>query len=85
MGPLTSLTKSSTGRAAKTKITRQCDAIPLMIWSTPDGHHDYYNQQWYEYHFKGSPHRDDWKAVYPTTCLWHPENGATASTGGATG
>ena len=30
------------------------DAMPHMVWSTrPDGHHDYYNAQWYE--FTGAP------------------------------
>jgi hypothetical protein len=24
-------------------------AMPQMVWSTlPDGHHDYFNQQWYD-------------------------------------
>lgn len=31
------------------------DAMPQMVWSTqPDGHHDYYNAQWYE--FTGVPY-----------------------------
>ncbi|MFM7349734.1 MAG: PAS domain-containing protein [Erythrobacter sp.] len=31
------------------------DAMPQMVWSTlPDGAHDYYNAQWYE--FTGVPH-----------------------------
>ena len=31
------------------------DAMPQMVWSTlPDGYHDYYNAQWYE--FTGVPH-----------------------------
>lgn len=30
------------------------DAVPQMVWSTlPDGYHDYYNRQWYE--FTGMP------------------------------
>ena len=32
------------------KFSTLTDAMPQMVWSTlPDGFHDYYNRQWYEY------------------------------------
>jgi PAS domain S-box-containing protein len=41
-------------RASEAQFRTIADAIPQMVWSTlPDGYHDYYNQQWYE--FTGMP------------------------------
>ncbi len=41
-------------RASEAQFRTIADAIPQMVWSTlPDGYHDYYNRQWYE--FTGTP------------------------------
>ena len=40
--------------ASEAKFGVLTDAMPHMVWSTtPDGYHDYYNAQWYE--FTGAP------------------------------
>ncbi|AVR95725.1 hybrid sensor histidine kinase/response regulator [Pseudoduganella armeniaca] len=37
-------------RESEAKFRTIADAMPQMVWSTlPDGFHDYYNQQWYDY------------------------------------
>ena len=37
-------------RDSEAKFRTIADAMPQMVWSTrADGHHDYYNQRWYEY------------------------------------
>lgn len=41
-------------RESEAKFRTIADAMPQMVWSTrPDGYHDYYNQQWYD--FTGVP------------------------------
>lgn len=43
------------------------DALPQMVWSTlPDGYHDYYNAQWYEYTGveAGSTDGDGWNGIF---------------------
>ncbi|MET0334568.1 MAG: PAS domain S-box protein [Rhizobacter sp.] len=41
-------------RESEAQFRTIADAIPQMVWSTlPDGYHDYYNRQWYE--FTGVP------------------------------
>ena len=41
-------------RESDARFTTLADALPHMVWSTlPDGFHDYYNQQWYD--FTGVP------------------------------
>lgn len=41
-------------RASEAQFRTIADAMPQMVWSTlPDGYHDYYNHQWYE--FTGVP------------------------------
>ncbi|MES3000390.1 MAG: PAS domain S-box protein, partial [Pseudomonadota bacterium] len=41
-------------RASEAQFRTIADAMPQMVWSTlPDGYHDYYNRQWYE--FTGTP------------------------------
>jgi PAS domain S-box-containing protein len=41
-------------RASEAQFRTIADAMPQMVWSTlPDGYHDYYNRQWYE--FTGMP------------------------------
>jgi PAS domain S-box-containing protein len=47
------------------------DAMPQMIWSTlPDGSHDYYNAQWYEFTGvpAGSTDGDAWNGMF------HPDD-----------
>lgn len=47
------------------------DALPHMVWSTlPDGFHDYYNAQWYEFTGvpPGSTDGDEWNGMF------HPED-----------
>ncbi len=47
------------------------DALPQMVWSTlPDGYHDYYNSQWYEFTGMqiGSTDGDDWNGMF------HPDD-----------
>lgn len=40
---------------SESKFKTITDAMPQMVWSTlPDGHHDYYNDRWYE--FTGVPY-----------------------------
>jgi PAS domain S-box-containing protein len=41
-------------RQSEAKFRTIAEAMPQMVWSTlPDGYHDYYNRQWYE--FTGVP------------------------------
>jgi PAS domain S-box-containing protein len=50
---------------------RFADALPHMVWSTlPDGYHDYYNAQWYEFTgvSPGSTDGDEWNGMF------HPED-----------
>jgi PAS domain S-box-containing protein len=47
------------------------DAMPQMVWSTlPDGYHDYYNAQWYEFTGvpAGSTDGEGWSGMF------HPED-----------
>lgn len=58
-------------RESEAKFRTIADAMPQMVWSTrPDGYHDYYNQQWYD--FTGElPHATDgdgWNQKF------HPED-----------
>lgn len=53
------------------------DAMPQMVWSTlPDGHHDYYNAQWYSYTGvpEGSTDGEGWNDMF------HPDDQARAWT-----
>ncbi|CAN5346071.1 hypothetical protein BH10PSE16_BH10PSE16_13070 [soil metagenome] len=43
------------------------NAIPQIVWGTrPDGYHDYFNQQWYDYTGvpQGSTHGEGWKGLF---------------------
>ncbi|MBG6075560.1 PAS domain-containing protein [Polaromonas sp. CG_9.11] len=43
------------------------NAIPQIVWGTqPDGFHDYYNQQWYDYTgvARGATHGEAWKELF---------------------
>ena len=58
-------------RDSEAKFRTIANAMPQMVWSTlPDGYHDYYNQQWYEYTGMppGSTDGDNWNGMF------HPED-----------
>ncbi|MEJ1160307.1 sensor histidine kinase [Prosthecomicrobium sp. N25] len=62
-------------REAERRFRTLADAMPQMVWSTrPDGYHDYYNGQWYE--FTGVAERgtdgEGWNAMF------HPDDQALA-------
>jgi PAS domain S-box-containing protein len=62
---------SLTLRDSEAKFRTITDAMPQMVWSTlPDGHHDYYNRQWYEFTGvrEGSTDGDGWRAMF------HPDD-----------
>jgi PAS domain S-box-containing protein len=62
-------------RASEAQFRTIADAIPQMVWSTlPDGYHDYYNQQWYEFTGmpSGSTDGEGWNDMF------HPEDQARA-------
>lgn len=57
--------------ASERKFRAIADAMPQMVWSTlPDGHHDYYNQRWYDYTGvpEGSTDGDGWADMF------HPDD-----------
>lgn len=54
-----------------TSFVTLTDAMPQMVWSTrPDGHHDYYNAQWYAFTGvpEGSTDGEAWAGMF------HPED-----------
>ena len=58
-------------RAREAQFRTIADAMPQMVWSTlPDGYHDYYNMQWYEFTGvpAGSTDGEGWSGVF------HPED-----------
>ena len=62
-------------RDSEAKFRTIANAMPQMVWSTlPDGHHDYFNQQWYD--FTGGPDGSTdgvgWNDVF------HPDDQARA-------
>jgi PAS domain S-box-containing protein len=62
-------------RASEAQFRTIADAMPQMVWSTlPDGYHDYYNRQWYEFTGMppGSTDGDAWNGMF------HPEDGPRA-------
>ena len=62
-------------RDSEAKFRTIANAMPQMVWSTlPDGYHDYYNQQWYEYTGMppGSTDGEKWNGMF------HPEDQAHA-------
>ncbi|AXA92105.1 PAS domain-containing protein [Massilia sp. YMA4] len=62
-------------RESEAKFRTIADAMPQMVWSTlPDGYHDYYNQQWYDYTGvpDGSTDGAAWNDVF------HPDDQARA-------
>ncbi len=57
--------------ASESKFGVLTDAMPHMVWSTrPDGYHDYYNAQWYEFTGVpvGSTDGDHWAGMF------HPDD-----------
>ena len=66
---------SRTLRDSEQKFRIIADAMPQMVWSTlPDGNHDYYNRQWYEFTGvpEGSTDGEGWNAMF------HPDDQARA-------
>ncbi|CAA9403932.1 MAG: Multidomain signal transduction protein including CheB-like methylesterase, CheR-like methyltransferase and BaeS-like histidine kinase, partial [uncultured Ramlibacter sp.] len=62
-------------RASEAQFRTIADAMPQMVWSTlPDGYHDYYNQQWYEFTGvpPGSTDGEAWSGMF------HPDDQAQA-------
>ena len=62
-------------RASEARFRTITDAMPQMVWSAlPDGFHDYYNRQWYEYTGlpPGTTDGERWAEVF------HPDDQAEA-------
>lgn len=54
-------------KESEAKFRTIANAMPQMVWSTrPDGHHDYYNQQWYDFTGvpEGSTDGDKWNGMF---------------------
>ena len=61
--------------ASEAKLSTIANAMPQMVWSTlPDGYHDYYNAQWYDFTgtVTGQTDGEGWAAMF------HPEDRETA-------
>ncbi|WP_288409037.1 PAS domain-containing protein [uncultured Sphingomonas sp.] len=57
--------------ATRAELDTLTNAMPQMIWATrPDGHHDYYNAQWYRFTGmpEGSTDGEGWNGMF------HPED-----------
>lgn len=57
--------------ASEAKFRTIADAMPQMVWSTlPDGFHDYFNQQWYDFTGvpAGSTDGEGWNGIF------HPDD-----------
>lgn len=62
-------------KESEAKFRTIANAMPQMVWSTrPDGYHDYYNQQWYDFTGapEGSTDGDGWNGMF------HPDDQARA-------
>jgi PAS domain S-box-containing protein len=58
-------------RESEAKFRTIAEAVPQMVWSTlPNGYHDYYNEQWYEFTgvAKGSTDGEKWNDMF------HPDD-----------
>ncbi|MGO4550672.1 PAS domain-containing protein [Lysobacter sp. 2RAF19] len=58
-------------RESEQRFRTIAEMIPQMVWSTlPDGYHDYYNRQWYDYTGvpEGSTDGEAWNGMF------HPED-----------
>jgi PAS domain S-box-containing protein len=65
------LLKEQQLRESEEQFRTIADAMPQMVWSTlPDGYHDYYNHQWYEFTgmAQGSTDGEAWNGMF------HPED-----------
>ncbi|MEH3041021.1 MAG: PAS domain-containing protein [Sphingomonas paucimobilis] len=57
--------------ATRAELDTLTNAMPQMVWATrPDGHHDYYNAQWYRFTGmpEGSTDGEGWNGMF------HPED-----------
>jgi PAS domain S-box-containing protein len=62
-------------KESEAKFRTIANAMPQMVWSAlPDGHHDYYNQRWYDFTGldQSTTAGDDWKDIF------HPDDRARA-------
>jgi PAS domain S-box-containing protein len=62
-------------RESDARFNTLADALPHMVWSTlPDGDHDYFNQQWYDFTGTSPGHTDGagWAEMF------HPDDRARA-------
>ena len=67
----TSIADPLTQAADQISFKQLADAMPQMVWSTlPDGAHDYYNAQWYEFTGvpEGSTDGEGWNGMF------HPDD-----------
>ncbi|TWO71743.1 PAS domain S-box protein [Caenimonas sedimenti] len=58
-------------RDSEARFRTIADAMPQMVWSTlPDGYHDYYNQQWYDFTgaAPGTTDGESWNGMF------HPDD-----------
>jgi len=58
-------------RASEARFRTMTDAMPQMVWSAlPDGYHDYFNRQWYDYTGlpEGTTDGEKWAGVF------HPQD-----------
>jgi PAS domain S-box-containing protein len=58
-------------RASEARFRTMTDAMPQMVWSAlPDGYHDYFNRQWYDYTGlpAGTTDGEKWAGVF------HPQD-----------
>ena len=63
--------KQQAAEAGEARFRQIADAMPQIVWSTlPDGYHDYFNHQWFDYVGmpEGSTDGDKWSA------LFHPDD-----------
>lgn len=66
-----SIAEGAEQRAGQISFQQLADAMPQMVWSTlPDGFHDYYNAQWYEFTGvpEGSTDGEGWNGMF------HPDD-----------
>ncbi|MDQ9169414.1 ATP-binding protein [Oxalobacteraceae bacterium R-40] len=58
-------------RESEAKFRTISDAMPQMVWSTlPNGYHDYYNQQWYDFTGVsiGAADHEEWIGLFHPDC-----------------
>ncbi|MBQ5949269.1 PAS domain-containing protein [Massilia sp. ST3] len=63
--------KQQAAEAGEARFRQIADAMPQIVWSAlPDGYHDYFNQQWYD--FVGAPEGST--AGEAWSALFHPDD-----------